>query len=69
MAACAPTSGGAAFRCWSELDQYVMEQVVPWVPYMSDSHLQVVPRRILHFAYDEFADMPALEQVALRGAS
>jgi len=28
--------------------------------------VQVVPKRITHYSYDQFADLPALDQIALR---
>jgi peptide/nickel transport system substrate-binding protein len=63
--ACLVQLGEAQLRCWADLDQYLMENVVPWVPYQSDEHVQVVPRRILGYSYDQFADLPALDQIAL----
>ena len=67
---CLVQLGEAQLRCWADLDQYLMENVVPWVPYQSDSHIQVVPSRIVRYSYDQFADLPALDQIALQaGAS
>jgi peptide/nickel transport system substrate-binding protein len=63
---CLVQLGEAQLRCWADLDQYLMENVVPWVPYQSDSHIQVVPRRIVRYSYDQFADLPALDQIALQ---
>jgi hypothetical protein len=64
--ACLVELGEAQLRCWADLDQYLMENVVPWVPYQSDAHVQVVPSRIVRYSYDQFADLPALDQIALR---
>jgi len=66
IAQCDPRTGAALFQCWASVDQYLMTQVVPWVPLISESHVQVVPRRIAHYSYDQFADLPALDQIALR---
>jgi len=66
IAQCEPATGPAAVQCWTSLDQYMMEDVVPWVPLMSELHVQVVPKRITHYSYDQFADLPALDQIALR---
>ena len=66
IAQCEPATGPAAVECWTGLDQYLMEDVVPWVPLMSGLHVQVVPKRITHYSYDQFADLPALDQIALR---
>jgi peptide/nickel transport system substrate-binding protein len=63
---CLSISGSQAAQCWSSLDQYLMTQVVPWVPLISENHVQVVPSRIAHYSYDQFGDLPALDQIALR---
>jgi hypothetical protein len=69
IGACLVQLGEAQLRCWADLDQYLMESVVPWVPYQSDSHVQVIPSRILRYSYDQFGDLPALDQIALRPGS
>jgi len=68
IAQCDPANGTAQFQCWAELDQYLMTQVVPWVPLISESHVEIVPARIFHYSYDQFADQPALDQIALQGS-
>jgi ABC-type transport system substrate-binding protein len=64
---CDPTTGTELFQCWAGIDQYLMTEVVPWVPLISESHVQVVPARIVHYSYDQFTDQPALDQIAVRG--
>jgi peptide/nickel transport system substrate-binding protein len=64
--ACLTKVGQAQLQCWVELDQYLMENVVPWVPYLSENHVQVIPARILHFSHDQFSGLPALDRIALR---
>jgi peptide/nickel transport system substrate-binding protein len=66
---CLVQVGESQRRCWADLDQYLMEQVVPWIPYLSETHAQVVPHRIARYSYDQFADLPALDQIALRPGS
>jgi peptide/nickel transport system substrate-binding protein len=63
--ACLIEVGEAQLRCWADLDQYLMEDVVPWVPYFSEAHVEVVPRRIVRYSYDQFTALPALDQIAL----
>jgi peptide/nickel transport system substrate-binding protein len=65
--ACLSEVGQTQLQCWSGLDQYLMENVVPWVPYVSENHVQLVPSRITHYSYDQSAGLPALEQIALSG--
>jgi peptide/nickel transport system substrate-binding protein len=64
--ACVVQFGQAQLRCWADLDQYLMENVVPWVPYQSDNHVQVISSRIVRYSYDQFGNLPALDQIALR---
>jgi peptide/nickel transport system substrate-binding protein len=64
--ACLTKVGQAQLQCWVQLDQYLMENVVPWVPYLSENHVQVVPARIVHYSHDQFSGLPALDQIALR---
>jgi peptide/nickel transport system substrate-binding protein len=66
IAQCQPTRGSAQFSCWASLDQYLMTDIVPWVPLVSESHLQIVPARLAHYSYDQFTDEPALDQIALK---
>src|SRR5712691_3569654 len=67
--ACLVQLGTAQLRCWADLDQYLMETVVPWVPYFSETLTNVVPRRIARYSFDQFAALPALDQIALRPGS
>jgi peptide/nickel transport system substrate-binding protein len=64
--ACLVELGETQLRCWADLDQYLMENVVPWVPFASESHVEVIPSRIVRYSYDQFAILPALDQIALR---
>jgi hypothetical protein len=64
--ACLTKVGQAQLQCWVELDQYLMENVVPWVPYLSENQVQVVPARIVHYSHDQFSGLPALDRIALR---
>ncbi len=59
----------ARTECWAELDQYLMTEVVPRVPYMSMSHSQVVSERVVSYSFDQFAGLPALDRIALAPGS
>jgi peptide/nickel transport system substrate-binding protein len=65
MNSCLVEVGQAQLRCWADLDQYLMESVVPWVPFQIDNHVDVVPARIVRYSYDQFGALPALDQIAL----
>jgi hypothetical protein len=63
---CRSTLGSAQFECWAETDQLLMEQVAPWVPFMEENHVQLVSERVVSYSFDQFANLPALERIALR---
>jgi hypothetical protein len=58
--------GQPQIRCWAALDQYVMTEVVPVVPLLFGTDVLTVSARVLNFSFDQFADAPALDQIALR---
>jgi len=61
--------GDERFQCWAELDQELMENVVPWIPYLFDNDVFVHSDRVLNYRYDQFAGQPALEHMALAGGA
>ena len=66
---CLPLVGRAQVECWAQVDQYLMEKVVPWVPYALHAHTYVLSDRIAHFSIDQFTAQASLDQVALASAS
>jgi ABC-type transport system substrate-binding protein len=69
--ACLPLTFGAQLRCWADLDQYLMTQVVPWIPLVSLLSGRVVSDRVTRFSFDQAwgFPFPALDQVAVRPGS
>jgi peptide/nickel transport system substrate-binding protein len=67
--ACLGRRGVATIECWAELDQYLMTQVVSWLPYMSLDHAQVVSERVVGYSFDQFDALPALDRIALAPGS
>lgn len=63
---CQARIGRSQLECWAGLDQYLMEQVVPWVPVLAENHIQVIPARIANYSFDQATIAPALEQIALK---
>jgi hypothetical protein len=62
-------SGGGQIQCWASFDQYLMEEVVPWAPFLFESKVIVVSPRIVAFSYDQFGLAPSLDRIALRPGS
>jgi ABC-type transport system substrate-binding protein len=56
-------------ECWTELDMYLMEKVVPIAPYAEEQVVQVVPPRVVNYSFDQFANSPAFDQIAVRSRS
>ena len=63
--ACIPATGDERLQCWADLDTYLMEEVVPWVPYLFDNNVQVTSARIASWSFDQFAGLPALDRIAV----
>jgi hypothetical protein len=66
VASCRQAVGSSAFMCWAELDQLVMERVVPWAPLAFIEHHWVVSERVVEFSPDADSVAPALDQIRLR---
>ena len=50
---CVSLIGFAQSRCWAELDQLLMIEVVPWVPQNAIDLVGIVSDRVLKFSVDE----------------
>ena len=59
--------GDERFQCWAELDQMLMEDVVPWVPYLFDNDVFIIGEQLRNYQYDQFSGQPALDHIALAG--
>jgi peptide/nickel transport system substrate-binding protein len=66
---CLAIRADAQPACWASLDKYLMEDVVPWVPYLYEANAQLVSNRLAAFSFDESVAMPALDQIALKQGS
>jgi ABC-type transport system substrate-binding protein len=62
---CAVLAGQPRLSCYERLDQYLMTEVVPWVPYLDVTHTFLTSAKVTHYAYDQFTDMPAYENISL----
>jgi ABC-type transport system substrate-binding protein len=66
---CLPLVGLAQVECWATLDQYLMEKVVPWVPFLLVHFAYTVSARVSNFTWDQATTgIAALDQIALRPA-
>ena len=51
---CTELLGDERVQCWADLDRKIMEEVVPWVPYLNETHADVVSEAVVQYAFDQF---------------
>ena len=57
--------GDERIQCWADLDTFLMEEVVPWVPRTYTNATDIVGPNVTNYSFDEFAGMAALDQLAV----
>jgi len=62
---CNKLSGQDRTNCWIGLDKYLMENVVPWAPYIWPTQLTVVGKSVTTYAYDQFAGLISLVNISV----
>ena len=66
MEACVTTPPGDAYNaCWATLDQRLMEEIVPWVPYRWGSQNVAIGDSVVQWVYDQSAAWTAYSRVAV----
>jgi peptide/nickel transport system substrate-binding protein len=67
IAQCKKEVGDERNTCWSNADKYLMENVVPWVPWLWDHNVRVFSTNVatLPVPYNQFAAGTAYDQIAL----
>jgi hypothetical protein len=66
---CLPLTGDPQVQCWAELDQILMEKVVPVVPIVFINAVRGVSSRVADYAFDQSTVLPALDRIVIkRGA-
>ncbi|HUY71078.1 MAG TPA: ABC transporter substrate-binding protein [Gaiellaceae bacterium] len=63
---CAALLGRARLSCFENLDKYMMANVVPWVPYLNSFVTRITSSNVTKYAYDQFTDTPAYENMAVK---
>jgi peptide/nickel transport system substrate-binding protein len=59
------TQADARLGCWADLDRKLMEQVVPWIPYLWDKALIVTAPSVTRYEFDQFSVAISLTQLAV----
>jgi hypothetical protein len=65
FAQCNALAGQPRSDCWVSFDQSLMENVVPWVPYLWATHFTIVAKSVVHYEYDQFAGAISLCHIAV----
>jgi peptide/nickel transport system substrate-binding protein len=70
IAACEALVYEAQTQCWAQLDQYLSEQVVPWIPLTQQVEGWLFSSRVRGFTVDasDAIPLPALDQIQVSGA-
>jgi peptide/nickel transport system substrate-binding protein len=51
--------------CWQDVDKKLMEEVVPWVPYLDATNRDVISEAVVNYTFDQFSGEMAWSQVAV----
>jgi hypothetical protein len=63
--ACNKAVGDALFQCWADFDKYLMEEVVPFAPYLFDNNVDIISDNVTNYSFDQFAGLAAFDQMAV----
>jgi peptide/nickel transport system substrate-binding protein len=66
---CIPLTGDDRVNCWAEADRYLMEQVVPIVPWIFSNVVNIVSNRVQNYTYSYFDSQTAYDQISLAPGS
>jgi peptide/nickel transport system substrate-binding protein len=65
IARCSALLGEERRDCWVELDERLMEEIVPWVPYLWPFTLNIVSDAVTQWEFDQFSGVTAFAHVAV----
>jgi peptide/nickel transport system substrate-binding protein len=60
--------GESRIQCWAELDKHLMENVVPWIPFLHDTDVRIVGPRIQGYVASASVGLISIDQVAISEA-
>jgi ABC-type oligopeptide transport system substrate-binding subunit len=61
--------GDERFQCWADLDKKLMEEVVPWIPYLFDNNVDIISENVINYSFDQNAGLAAFDQLAVADKS
>jgi ABC-type transport system substrate-binding protein len=66
IAKCNASLGEFRNACWAQLDRKLMNNVVPWVPYLSAFNINITGPKVAKWDYDQFSDLTGYAHVAVK---
>ena len=57
--------GDERVQCWAEIDQFLMEEIVPWVPYLEANANYATSGDVTQYVFDQFTTTPAWSKLAV----
>jgi peptide/nickel transport system substrate-binding protein len=58
-------NGDSRVTCWADLDKKVMNEFVPWIPYLWATNIVVISDAVTNYEYDQFTGELSLVHTAL----
>ena len=55
--------------CWADLDKRLMEEIVPWIPYLDATSIYATSSAVTHYEFDQFPGTPAWSRLAVDPAA
>lgn len=59
------TDNAARQTCWADLDKKLMEDVVPWIPYLDATQVYATSAALKGWEYDQFPGAPAWSRISV----
>jgi len=60
-----PATDPTRVTCWAALDKKLMNEIVPWVPYLWANVTTLTAPSVTHYEFDQFSAVPALVNIAV----
>jgi peptide/nickel transport system substrate-binding protein len=62
-------AGDERVSCWADIDRLLMEEFVPFVPYIYDNTIDLLSERIVNYSFDQDSGLAAWDQLAIDPAA
>jgi peptide/nickel transport system substrate-binding protein len=62
---CTTLTGEERTQCWVDLDEKLMNDVVPWAPYLWANNIDIVSENVTKYQFDQFSGEVAYSHVAV----